>query len=111
MPPLPYSMYNITSRVQQLSKRDLPLHSVKLWSESSTFQIDALGLVTLLGAEEVNQSVGHLQYHRYTEYLPLLAAYAIAGNRFTTKQPDFVIYNLANRIRRGQVDPTPKEER
>jgi hypothetical protein len=88
----------ITALVQQLKTRELPLHDVKLWSERSTFRIDALGLVTLLGAEEVNQSVGHLQRRRYTEYLPLLAAYVIAGNRFTAEQPGFVVYNLTDGI-------------
>lgn len=52
----------------------------------------------MLGAEEVNQSVGHLQRRRYTEYLPLLAAFVIAGNRFTAEQPGFVIYNLTDGI-------------
>ena len=99
MPPLPRSMDAITSQVRQIIERDeLPLHKVKAWSERSTFQIDALGLVTLLGAEEVNQSVGHLQRRRYTEYLPLLAAFVVAGNRFTTEQPGFVIYNLTDGI-------------
>jgi hypothetical protein len=88
----------ITSRVQQLTARSTPLHDIKSWSEKSTFSIDALGLVTLLGAEEVNQSVGHLQRRRYTEYLPLLAAFVIAGNRFTAEQPGFVIYNLTDGI-------------
>lgn len=90
----------IASQARQLMKRDgnLPLHSIKQWSKGSTFQIDALGLVTLLGAEEVNQSIGHLQVRRYTEYLPLLAAFVIAGNRFTTEQPGFVIYNLTDGI-------------
>lgn len=98
MPPLPHSMDAITSRVEQLTARAMPLQDIKSWSEKSTFSIDALGLVTLLGAEEVNQSVGHLQRRRYTEYLPLLAAFVIAGNRFTAEQPGFVIYNLTDGI-------------
>ncbi|GAB7331553.1 hypothetical protein MBLNU13_g02942t1 [Cladosporium sp. NU13] len=88
----------ITSRVQQLTTRATPLQDIKDWSDDSTFSIDALGLVTLLGAEEVNQSVGHLQRRRYTEYLPLLAAFVLAGNRFTAEQPGFVIYNLTDGI-------------
>ncbi|KAM0708105.1 hypothetical protein Q7P35_004754 [Cladosporium inversicolor] len=98
MPPLPHSMDAITSRVQQLTTRATPLQAIKSWSDKSTFSIDALGLVTLLGAEEVNQSVGHLQRRRFTEYLPLLAAFVIAGNRFTAEQPGFVIYNLTDGI-------------
>jgi hypothetical protein len=85
-----------TAFFAQLTQRNvkLPLQDVKHWSQESTFHIDALGLVTLLGSEEVNLSVGHLQRRRYTEYLPLLAAFVIAGNRFTSEQTGFVIYNL-----------------
>jgi hypothetical protein len=38
---------------QQLLRRNitLPLENVKLWNQNSTLQIDALRLVTLLGAE------------------------------------------------------------
>lgn len=99
MPPIPRSMDAFAS-LQALTKRyvTLPLEDVKAWSQRSTFKIDALGLVTLLGADEVNISVGHLQRRRYTEYLPLLAAFVIAGNRFTAEQPGFVIYNLTDGI-------------
>lgn len=99
MPPVRLSMDTVTSFQHQLAKRyDAPLEKVKQWSENSTFQIDALGLVTLLGADEVNLAVGTLQRRRFTEYLPLLAAYVIAGNRFTLEQPGFVIYNLSQGI-------------
>jgi hypothetical protein len=73
----------------------MPLAHIKTWSP---FQIDALGLVTLLGADEVNQSVGTLQHRRFTEYLPLLAAFVIAGDRFVAEQPGFVLYNLTDGI-------------
>jgi hypothetical protein len=100
MPPLPPRSMDAVSSLRQIVERSitLPLQNVKHWSQNSSFKIDALGLVTLLGAEEVNGSVGHLQRRRYTEYLPLLAAFVIAGNRFTTEQPGFVIYNLTDGI-------------
>jgi len=81
------------SSLGELFKRHvtMPLENVRDWKP---FQIDALGLVTLLGADEVNQSVGTLQHRRFTEYLPLLAAFVIAGDRFVTEQPGFVLYNL-----------------
>jgi hypothetical protein len=91
-----HSMYSMTS-LGELFKRQItmPLEHVRDWKP---FQIDALGLVTLLGADEVNQSVGTLQHRRYTEYLPLLAAFVIAGDRFVTEQPGFVLYNLTDGI-------------
>ncbi|OAL34066.1 hypothetical protein AYO20_06714 [Fonsecaea nubica] len=64
----------------------------------SPFHIDALGLVTLLGAEEVNAAVGRLVSSAYLEYLPLLGAYVIAGNRFTDKAAGFNLYNISQGI-------------
>jgi hypothetical protein len=96
MPPLLSSPHTMVS-IGELARRHItmPLAHVKDWSP---FQIDALGLVTLLGADEVNQSVGTLQHRRFTEYLPLLAAFVIAGDRFVTEQPGFVLYNLTDGI-------------
>ena len=98
MSPLPEdfirpSMDALTSLKEELTKRHitLPLAHIRDWKP---FTIDALGLVTLLGADEVNQSVGTLQRRRFTEYLPLLAAFVIAGDRFNAEQPGFVLYNL-----------------
>jgi len=86
-----------TSLNEELTKRHitLPLAHLRDWKP---FQIDALGLVTLLGADEVNQSVGTLQHRRFTEYLPLLAAFVIAGDRFNAEQPGFILYNLDDGI-------------
>lgn len=95
MPPLHYSM-DVNTSSNLLIPRALPLENVKAWSQNVDFEIDALGLVTLLGADEVNLAVGTLQRRRYTEYLPLLAAFVISGNRFTAEQPGFVLYNLSD---------------
>jgi hypothetical protein len=93
MPALRPSIYAIT----ELTKRHitLPLAHIKAWKP---FQIDALGLVTLLGTDEVGQSIGTLQRRRYTEHLPLLAIFVVAGDRFLTQQPGFVLYNLTDGI-------------
>jgi hypothetical protein len=90
-------MHAMTTLQEELTKRHitLPLAHIRDWKP---FQIDALGLVTLLGADEVNQSVGTLQHRRFTEYLPLLAAFVIAGDRFVAEQPGFVLYNLTDGI-------------
>jgi hypothetical protein len=102
MAPLPtdyirLSMDATTSLKEELTKRHMPmpLSHIRDWKP---FQIDALGLVTLLGADEVNQSVGTLQHRHYTEYLPLLAAFVVAGDRFVAEQPGFVLYNLTDGI-------------
>ena len=71
----------------------MPLHGLIKWSP---FRLDALGLVTLIGADEVNQAVGRLVYSRYTTFLPLLGQYLISGNQFTTAVPGFTLYNLTD---------------
>jgi hypothetical protein len=87
----------------ELVKRQitLPLAHNKDWKP---FQIDALGLVTLLGADEVNQSVGSLQHRRFTEYLPQLAAFVIAGDRFVADAPGFTLNNLSDGITSTELE-------
>ncbi|EXJ57258.1 hypothetical protein A1O7_07605 [Cladophialophora yegresii CBS 114405] len=72
-----------------------PWHVLRQWSP---FNIDALGLVTLLGAEEINAAVGRLVASAYLEYLPLLGAYVIAGDRFTEKAAGWHLYNISQGI-------------
>lgn len=69
----------------------MPLYYVRQWQP---FHIDALGLVTMIGAEQVNTIVGRLVTSRYTEYLPLLGAFVLAGNQFTDAISGFELYNL-----------------
>jgi hypothetical protein len=69
----------------------MPLHYVFEWSP---FHIDALGIVTMIGAEQVNQLVGRLVASRYGEYLPLLGAYIIASNSFTDAYSGFALFNI-----------------
>ncbi|KAH6880013.1 hypothetical protein B0T10DRAFT_495667 [Thelonectria olida] len=64
------------------------------WAQNNNLQFDALGLVTFLGAEEVNASVGRLVQSSWVEFLPLLGAFVIAGDRFTGKQPGYKMYNI-----------------
>ncbi|KAI9860214.1 MAG: hypothetical protein M1813_006324 [Trichoglossum hirsutum] len=62
------------------------------------FKLDALGLVTILGAEEVDQVLGQLTQNRYTDWLPLLGAYKIANNHITRPIPGFTLYNITDGI-------------
>ena len=74
----------------------MPMHYVMKWQP---FRIDALGLVTMIGSEQVNTIVGRLVTSRYTEYLPLLGAFILAGNQFTDAISGFELYNLRARIK------------
>jgi hypothetical protein len=60
--------------------------------------VDALGLITLLGAEEVNKWVGRLVPSKWMEYMPLLAMYVISGDRFRAESPSFSLYNISSGI-------------
>ena len=62
------------------------------------FHVDALGLVTFLGSEEVDLYIGRLVPSRWLEYMPLLGAFVIAGDRFKEKKPSFSLYNISSGI-------------
>lgn len=68
------------------------------WAEGTGLHIDALGLVTLLGAEEMDRSIGRLVPSLYFDFLPLLGAFVVAGNRFTEKKSGFTLYNVSEGI-------------
>jgi hypothetical protein len=68
------------------------------WAEGTGLHIDALGLVTLLGAEEMDRSIGRLVPSLYLDFLPLLGAFVVAGNRFTEKKSGFTLYNVSEGI-------------
>ena len=83
-------IHNIMAPADQL-----PLQSIFTWKP---FRLDALGLVTLLGADEVSRAIGGLQHSWLTEYLPLMGAFMIAGNRFTEPLPGYTAYNITDGI-------------
>jgi hypothetical protein len=66
--------------------------------EWAPFRIDALGLVTLLGASEVDLAVGRLARSRWTGFLPLLGAFTVAGNNMARPIPSFTVYNITDGI-------------
>lgn len=67
-------------------------------SEWAPFRIDALGIVTMLGSDEVNRTSGRLVPNRFVEYLPMLGAFVMASNQFTQAIQDNVIYNITDGI-------------
>ncbi|KAF2705091.1 hypothetical protein K504DRAFT_494443 [Pleomassaria siparia CBS 279.74] len=73
----------------------LPLRHLLDWSP---FRIDALGIITMIGAEQVNASIGRLCRSRYVEFLPLLGAYIFASDAFTEAKSGFAVYNLTAAI-------------
>ncbi|KAK5726247.1 hypothetical protein LTR17_012867 [Elasticomyces elasticus] len=78
------------------------LHTLKNWAP---FHIDALGIVTLLGADEMDLAVGRLSRNRYTENLPLLGSYIVANNAIRKPKLGFTIYNITDGIMATDVTP------
>lgn len=72
--------------------------SIKWLRGWAPFKIDALGLVTLLGAEEVNRSVGRLSKSYVTEYLPVVASFVFANDSFRSGIPGMEMYNISDGI-------------
>ena len=72
-----------------------PWITLRKWAP---IRIDALGLVTFLVAEELNLYIGRLVRSRWLEYMPLLGAFVIAGDRFKDKRPSFNMYNISDGI-------------
>jgi hypothetical protein len=73
----------------------MPLHFLKTWAP---FRIDALGLVTLLGVDELNLAIGRLACNSVTEYLPLLGGYIVANDSFVKPISGFSVYNITDGI-------------
>ena len=62
------------------------------------FKIDALGLISILGADEVDRSIGRLSRSCLTEYLPLISSFVIANDGIRSPIPGFVLYNISDGI-------------
>ncbi|KAI1090690.1 hypothetical protein F5B19DRAFT_461892 [Rostrohypoxylon terebratum] len=62
------------------------------------FRIDALGLVTIFGAEEMNTAVGTLTQSWVTDWLPFLGSYTVANNQIVKPIQGFVLYNITDGI-------------
>lgn len=72
-----------------------PLFALKEWAP---FQLDALGLVTIFGANEMQMAVGNLVGSWTSEWLPVLGSYAVANDEIRRPQQGFVLYNITDGI-------------
>lgn len=57
------------------------------WNDS--FKLDALGLITLLGAEEVGNAPGQLTRSTWCQYLPIMASNIVAADKFRNPIPGY----------------------
>lgn len=80
----------------------IALKQIKNWAP---FKIDALGLVTLLGAGQVDQAVGCLSRNRFIDHLPFLALNVVAGDDINEAQPGYAVYNFSDAVVTSQLAP------
>lgn len=57
----------------------------------------------MLGAEEIDASVGRLLPSRYVEFLPYLGAFILAGDRFRTKPSGFTVYETKGGVKSTEL--------
>lgn len=69
------------------------------------FKIDALGLLTLLGADEVNLVVGTLTFSQVCEFLPLMGGHVVASDSIRNPLTGFTLYNISDGICASDMAP------
>ncbi len=74
---------------------DAPLGSLKSWSP---FRLDALGLLTMLGAEEMSREIGSLSANTLVSWLSLLGGNVVPSNAFVDPLHGFTLYNISDAI-------------
>ncbi|KAG8667827.1 hypothetical protein FPOAC1_012666 [Fusarium poae] len=95
LPFFPIELFN----THQLPLLPQKMHAVlETISEWAPFQIDALGLVTIFGAKEMNTCVGNLTKSWVTEWLPILGSYAVANNEIADPEHGYILYNITDGI-------------
>jgi len=73
------------------------------WAAGTNLKIDALGLVTMLGSVEMDESIGRLVSSPFLQFLPLLGAFVVAGDRFTERRPGYTLYSISSGILTTEV--------
>ncbi|KAF7194618.1 hypothetical protein HII31_04124 [Pseudocercospora fuligena] len=88
--------------IAPVTAQDFPLGRFSNWNP---FRLDALGLVTLLGADEVARAVGSLTRNALTDYLPVFGAFKVASDQIASVEPGFALYNLSDFIYVTELAP------
>ena len=74
------------------------------WAFLPHFQLDALGIVTLLGATQIDHAIGTLSHNWLTQYFPLMGAHVFASNQFTLPiSHGIALYNITDSVRVTQL--------
>ena len=76
----------------------MQLHELSYTRQWGPFRVDALGLVSLLGTDEVNAALGRLTSNYFSKYLPLLSAFVGANDKYAQPLPGFCMYNISDAV-------------
>ncbi|MCJ1384635.1 hypothetical protein MMC17_007753 [Xylographa soralifera] len=79
------------------------MFQITILQDWDPIHIDALGIITLLGADDVSFAFGRLAANRYNSFLPTVGAYVFAANTFTTPIQGFQVYNIDDSIYTSDV--------
>ena len=74
---------------------EAPLKHLRSWSP---FRLDALGLLTMLGADEMSREVGSLSANTLVSWMPLLGANVVPSNTFVDPLHGYTLYNISDAI-------------
>lgn len=79
----------------ELPTMDAPLSNLSSWSP---FRLDALGLLTMLGADEMSREIGSLANNTLVSWISLLGGNVIPSNAFADALHGFTLYNISDAI-------------
>lgn len=79
----------------KFSRMDAPLTQLSSWSP---FRLDALGLLTMLGADEMSREIGSLSANTLVSWISLLGGNVIPSNSFADALHGFTLYNISDAI-------------
>ena len=74
---------------------EAPLRHLNSWSP---FRLDALGLLTMLGADEMSREIGSLSANSLVSHMPLLGGNVVPSNAFVDPLHGFTLFNITDAI-------------
>lgn len=94
---MPTYIPSITSFPNFLVKiaMEAPFRNLRSWSP---FRLDALGLLTMLGADEMSREIGSLSANMLVSWMSLLGGNVIPSNAFVDPLHGFTLYNISDAI-------------
>ena len=95
IPPIASLPGFLLSPFNTISSMEAPLKKLNSWSP---FRLDALGLLTMLGADEMSREIGSLSANSLVSHLPLLGGNVVPSNAFVDPLHGFTLYNITDAI-------------